>query len=53
LRGEVFNALNHANFGTRQMWYLTARAVATANAGHITPVATDGRRIQIALKLNF
>jgi hypothetical protein len=53
LRGEVFNALNHANFGTPANVVFDRQGRVPANAGRITSVATDGRRIQVALKLNF
>jgi hypothetical protein len=53
LRAEAFNVLNHANFGTPANVVFDRQGRIPANAGRITSVATDGRRIQIALKLNF
>jgi hypothetical protein len=53
LRGEAFNVLNHANFGTPANVVFDRQGRIPANAGRITSVATDGRRIQVALKLNF
>ncbi|HEX7362011.1 MAG TPA: TonB-dependent receptor [Bryobacteraceae bacterium] len=45
-RAEMFNAFNHANFGTPNS------TIGTANAGVISS-ADDGRVIQMALKLTF
>jgi outer membrane receptor protein involved in Fe transport len=46
-RWEVFNALNHANFG------LPNRTINSANVGTITTLAGDPRVMQFALRLNF
>lgn len=53
LRIEMFNALNHANFGTPNVVIFDRQGRLTANAGQITSTATDSRRIQFGLKLNF
>jgi hypothetical protein len=46
-RWEVFNALNHANFG------LPNRTINSSNVGTITTLAGDPREMQFALRLNF
>jgi hypothetical protein len=46
-RWEVFNALNHANFG------LPNRTINSSNVGTITTLAGDPRVMQFALRLNF
>jgi outer membrane receptor protein involved in Fe transport len=46
-RWEVFNALNHANFG------LPNRTINNANVGTITTLSGDPRVMQFALRLNF
>lgn len=52
-RAEFFNALNHANFATPANVVFDRQGRVPANAGLITSTATDGRRIQFGLKLNF
>src|SRR5262249_9537400 len=52
-RVEMFNALNHANFGTPNIVLFDRQGRLTANAGQITSTGTDSRRIQFGLKLNF
>ncbi|MDQ2712276.1 MAG: carboxypeptidase-like regulatory domain-containing protein [Acidobacteriota bacterium] len=52
LRGEVFNALNHANFNTPNLIVFTsAAAPPSGSAGVITSTSTSSRQIQIAAKL--
>jgi hypothetical protein len=53
LRAEAFNVLNHTNFGTPANVVFDRQGRIPANAGRITSVATDARRIQVALKINF
>jgi hypothetical protein len=53
LRIEIFNALNHANFGTPNIVIFDRQGRLTANAGQITSTSTDSRRIQFGLKFNF
>jgi hypothetical protein len=52
-RIEMFNALNHANFGTPNIVLFDRQGRLTANAGQITSTSTDSRRIQFGFKLNF
>jgi len=52
-RVEMFNALNHANFGTPNIVLFDRQGRLTANAGQITSTSTESRRIQFGLKLNF
>ncbi len=52
-RIEMFNALNHANFGTPNIVIFDRQGRLTANAGQITSTSTDSRRIQFGLKVNF
>jgi hypothetical protein len=52
-RAEFFNALNHANFGTPANVIFDRQGRIPANAGLITSTATDARRIQFGLKVNF
>jgi hypothetical protein len=47
LRGEVFNAFNHPNFGN------PASVFSTAAFGNITSTTTNNRQIQLAAKLLF
>ncbi len=52
LRGEMFNALNQANFNTPTLiTYSSATAPPSASAGVITSTATNSRQIQVAAKL--
>jgi hypothetical protein len=52
LRGEAFNIVNHANFGTPNLVAFTsASATPSGSAGVITSTATSSRQIQIAAKL--
>lgn len=52
-RAEFFNSLNRANFGTPANVVFDRQGRIPANAGLITNTATDPRRIQFGLKLNF
>lgn len=52
-RAELFNSLNHANFGTPAVVVFDRQGRVPGNAGVITSTATDARRIQFGLKLNF
>jgi hypothetical protein len=52
-RGEMFNILNHPNFGNPGSNVITAGGAVNGNAGRITSTQTDSRRIQLALKLQF
>jgi hypothetical protein len=66
-RAEAFNILNRVNFGAPSLGIFTGTAAAnqalilagklptvnTANAGVITTLASDPRRLQFGLKLNF
>jgi hypothetical protein len=51
-RAEVFNTLNHANFGPPNATVFSSGA-ASASAGLITATATTSRQIQLGLKLIF
>ena len=52
IRGEFFNALNRANFGTPNAVVFSSGAI-SASAGLITSTATTSRQIQFGLKLIF
>jgi hypothetical protein len=51
-RAEVFNVLNHANFGTPNA-IVFANGAISSSAGLITATATTSRQIQFGLKLIF
>ena len=51
-RAEVFNVLNHANFGTPNATVFSNGAI-SPSAGLITTTATTSRQIQFGLKLIF
>ena len=51
-RAEVFNVLNHANFGAPNTTVFSSGTV-NASAGLISTLATSPRQIQFGLKLNF
>ncbi|HLX45122.1 MAG TPA: hypothetical protein VKR43_16865, partial [Bryobacteraceae bacterium] len=52
LRGEFFNVLNHANFGTpNTIVFSSATAGVSPTAGVITSTSTPSRQIQIGAKL--
>ncbi|MBI2818256.1 MAG: transposase [Acidobacteria bacterium] len=52
-RAEVFNALNHANFGQPTNTAFTTFGGYSAVAGRITNTVTPARQIQFGLKLLF
>jgi hypothetical protein len=52
-RGEMFNVLNHANFGLPNTNAVLASGVANASAGTITYTITSSRQLQFGLKINF
>jgi len=51
-RAELFNALNHTNFGTPNATVFSNGAI-SSSAGVITATATTSRQIQFGLKLVF
>ena len=51
-RAELFNILNHANFGTPNA-VVFANGTVSPSAGLITSTATTSRQIQFGLKLIF
>jgi hypothetical protein len=51
-RAELFNVLNHANFGTPNA-IVFANGAISSSAGLITATATTSRQIQFGLKLIF
>jgi len=51
-RTEVFNVINHANFGTPNAIVYSGTTV-SPTAGLITSTATTSRQIQFGLKLMF
>jgi hypothetical protein len=53
LRVELFNALNHTNFGTPNTVVFDSAGRVPSAAGRITSTSTDSRRIQVGLKVNF
>src|SRR5213593_4236543 len=53
LRAEIFNVLNHANFGIPSPIMLTNTGATAAAAGVITSTAGTSRQIQLGAKLNF
>jgi len=53
-RAELFNLLNHANFGTpNPVVFTSASATPAPTAGVITATSTTSRQIQFGLKLLF
>ena len=53
-RAELFNALNHPNFGTpnrTSAQIFNGNGAALTNAGLLTTTSTTARQIQLALKL--
>jgi len=52
-RAELFNSLNHANFAAPANVVFDRQGRVPGNAGLITSTATDARRIQFGMKLNF
>ncbi len=53
IRLELFNALNHTNFGAPNIVLFDNQGKVLAAAGHITSTSTESRRVQLALKVNF
>src|SRR5207253_3382811 len=53
LRAEIFNVLNHTNFGIPSPIMLTSTGATAAAAGVITSTSTASRQIQLGAKLNF
>jgi hypothetical protein len=54
LRAEVFNILNHPNFGNMIVTVFAGGAGArNGSAGQILNTATDPRQMQFALRLSF
>ncbi|OFV96749.1 MAG: hypothetical protein A3H28_08085 [Acidobacteria bacterium RIFCSPLOWO2_02_FULL_61_28] len=51
-RAEVFNILNHANFGPPALGAFAGTNI-SPSAGRITSTSTSSRQIQFALKLTF
>jgi hypothetical protein len=53
-RAELFNVLNHANFGTpNAVVFTSASTIPAPTAGVITSTSTTSRQIQLGLKLLF
>jgi hypothetical protein len=52
-RAEVFNLLNHSNYGTPNAAVFTSTGGVSPSAGLITTTATFSRQIQLGLKLIF
>ena len=52
-RAEVFNLLNHSNYGTPNAAVFTSTGGVSPSAGLITTTATNSRQIQLGLKLLF
>ena len=52
-RAEIFNLLNHTNFGIPSPIMLTNTGAPAAAAGVITSTATTSRQIQLGMKLIF
>jgi hypothetical protein len=52
-RGEMFNILNHANFGLPNSFPLLDSGAASGTAGQITYTTTSSRQLQFALRISF
>jgi len=52
-RAELFNILNHTNFGVPTLGAFSSTGAPNANAGTITSIVGTSRQIQFALKLLF
>ena len=52
-RTEMFNVMNHANFGLPATGALAASGVANASAGLITYTVTSSRQLQFAVRITF
>jgi hypothetical protein len=52
-RAEVFNVMNHANFGLPNTTALAASGAANSSAGRISYTVTTSRQLQFALRISF
>jgi hypothetical protein len=52
-RFEVFNVLNHANFGLPNTSAMSGAGVANSSAGLITYTLTSSRQLQFGLRISF
>ncbi len=52
-RAEVFNIMNHTNFGLPNTTALTSTGAVNGAAGSITYTITSSRQLQFAVKVNF
>jgi hypothetical protein len=53
-RAELFNVLNHTNFGTpNPIVFSSASSSPSPTAGVITSTSTTSRQIQFGLKLSY
>ena len=52
-KAEVFNIMNHANFGLPNVNALAASGAANSSAGRITYTTTSSRQLQFALRITF
>jgi hypothetical protein len=52
-KAEMFNIMNHANFGLPNTTPLTAAGAPNASAGRVTYTTTSSRQIQFALRIGF
>ncbi|HEX3743843.1 MAG TPA: TonB-dependent receptor [Bryobacteraceae bacterium] len=52
-RAEMFNVLNHANFGLPNPTAVASSGAPNASAGVVTYTVTSARQLQFALRLNF
>ena len=52
-RGEFFNILNRANLGKPSSSIFSGTATPSPSAGRITTTVTEGRQIQLGVKLSF
>ena len=52
-RAEVFNFLNHPNFGLPNLVVFTSAGVIAGNAGAITTLNTASRQMQFGLRFSF
>ena len=52
-RAEVFNLLNHPNFGLPNLVVFTSAGAIAGNAGAITTLNTASRQMQFGLRFSF
>jgi hypothetical protein len=52
-RAEMFNVMNHGNFGLPNTTALASNGTAKPSAGQLTYTTTSSRQIQFALRLSF